>query len=88
MDTYAKGLIDKDVVEHNFTRDNRKRGKEYTLLYSHTRVRVQRSRHEGNEEEICGSAEEVQKKRRPRIQRKGKKDGGKGNIRLLKYSVI
>lgn len=44
MDTYANALIDKDVVEHKFIRDSRKRGKEYTLLYSHTRVRVQRER--------------------------------------------
>lgn len=52
--------------------------------------------HQGNEEEIGGRTEERQRKHRLGIQRKGKKDGGKGrkedgvkgNIRSLIYSVI
>lgn len=34
--------------------------------------------HQGNEEEIGGRTEERQRKHRLGIQRKGKKDGGKG----------
>ena len=42
MDIHAKGLIQKDVVEHKFTGDGRKGGKGHTLLYSHTRMRARR----------------------------------------------
>ena len=42
MDIHAKGLIQKDVVEHKFIGDDRKGGKGHTLLYSHTRMRARR----------------------------------------------
>ena len=42
LDIHAKGLIQKDVVEHKFIGDGRKGGKGYTLLYSHTRMRARR----------------------------------------------
>ena len=42
LDIHAKGLIQKDVVEHKFTGDGRKGGKGHTLLYSHTRMRARR----------------------------------------------